>query len=67
MSDENYKFPLSPRRHGATKTNNRIMRGIFGVIMIIVYVGMGVLLLINSASTGTATGRNRLRCGRSAL
>lgn len=26
---------------------SRIMRAIFGIIMIIVYVGMGVLLLIN--------------------
>lgn len=26
---------------------NKVMRSIFGIIMIIVYVGMGVLLLIN--------------------
>lgn len=46
MSDENYKPDYRRDDTGATKTN-RIMRGIFGVIMIIVYVGMGVLLLIN--------------------
>ena len=26
---------------------NMVMRAVFGIIMIIVYVGMGVLLLIN--------------------
>ena len=31
---------------GSSKTN-RIMRAIFGIFMIIIYVGMGVLLLIN--------------------
>lgn len=28
-------------------TSNSVMRTIFGIIMIIIYVGMGVLLLIN--------------------
>ncbi len=31
---------------------NTIMRSIFGIIMIIVYVGMGVLLLINFFNWG---------------
>lgn len=36
----NYSDPASGKA-------NKIMRGVFGIIMIIVYVGMGVLLLIN--------------------
>ncbi len=31
---------------------NRIMRSIFGIIMIVIYVGMGVLLLINYFNWG---------------
>ena len=38
----------------ASKTQN-IVRAIFGIVMIIIYVGMGVLLLINF-SPGTAIG-----------
>ena len=35
----------SPRNSG--NKSNSVMRAIFGIIMIIIYVGMGVLLLIN--------------------
>ncbi len=31
---------------------NTVMRAVFGIIMIIVYVGMGVLLLINYFNWG---------------
>lgn len=37
--------------NGGNKANS-IMRGFFGLIMIIIYVGMGVLLLINFFSWG---------------
>lgn len=41
------------RRTSGGKVNpNTIMRAIFGIIMIIVYVGMGVLLLINFFNWG---------------
>ena len=33
-------------------TANTVMRSIFGIIMIIIYVGMGVLLLINFFNWG---------------
>lgn len=52
MSEYNIPTPEDRRRQreeenaGAFKPNN-IMRTIFGIIMVIVYVGMGVLLLIN--------------------
>lgn len=35
-----------PRRNSATGTP-QLMRNIFGIIMIIVYIGMGILLFIN--------------------
>lgn len=40
----------SPRRekeYERANKGNAIMKSIFGIIMIVVYVGMGVLLLIN--------------------
>lgn len=45
MSTEQY--PNDDRHYDSTYKANKIMRAIFGIIMIIVYVGMGVLLLIN--------------------
>ncbi len=52
MSSEDYsKRPDHRSTDGAGKANN-IMRAIFGIIMIIVYVGMGVLLLINFFNWG---------------
>lgn len=46
MSTEQY--PDNDRYNdGGVNQANKIMRAIFGIIMIIVYVGMGVLLLIN--------------------
>ena len=45
MSTEQYS---NDNRHDNGGNNaNKIMRAIFGIIMIIIYVGMGVLLLIN--------------------
>ena len=49
---ENIPTPEERRRmrqeqSGDTYKPNRVMRAVFGIIMIIVYVGMGVLLLIN--------------------
>ena len=49
MGTENY--PNNERPSDANKANS-IMRAIFGIIMIIVYVGMGVLLLINFFNWG---------------
>lgn len=48
MSNDNFSEDRGSRYDdpASTKTN-KVMRGIFGIIMIIVYVGMGVLLLIN--------------------
>lgn len=47
MSSEQYSG-REPRRENETGNKaNSIMRGIFGIIMIVIYVGMGVLLLIN--------------------
>ena len=40
--------PTDDARHRTSGTGTpAVMRNIFGIIMIIVYVGMGVLLLIN--------------------
>lgn len=39
----------------------KAMRTIFGIIMIIIYVGMGVLLLINFFNWDTSTGMNIAR------
>lgn len=50
---ENYNIPTpEERRRQRMEEDNgpkapRIMRAIFGIIMVIIYVGMGVLLLIN--------------------
>lgn len=51
MSTEQYS---NDDRHdeGGVNKANKIMRAIFGIIMIIVYVGMGVLLLINFFNWG---------------
>lgn len=51
MSTEQYS---NDERHdvGGVNKANKIMRAIFGIIMIIVYVGMGVLLLINFFNWG---------------
>jgi len=47
MISEDY-LQKGPRRPGPEENKaNSIMRAIFGIIMVIVYVGMGVLLLIN--------------------
>lgn len=51
MSDYNIPTPEDRRRereeNSSAGKGNRIMRSIFGIIMIIIYVGMGILLLIN--------------------
>lgn len=52
MSEYNIPTPEERRRQRLeegqqTNKANGIMRAIFGIIMIIIYVGMGVLLLIN--------------------
>ena len=47
MSSEQYSGGDKNRKNNGVSKANTIMRGIFGLIMIIVYVGMGVLLLIN--------------------
>ena len=51
MSDYNIPTPEDRRRereeNGTAGKGNSVMRAIFGIIMIIIYVGMGVLLLIN--------------------
>lgn len=46
MSTEQYSNDERRDEGGANKAN-KIMRAVFGIIMVIVYVGMGVLLLIN--------------------
>ena len=38
---------MNKRSHESANKGNTIMKSIFGIIMIVVYVGMGVLLLIN--------------------
>ncbi len=50
MSTEQYSN--DDRHDGGVNKANKIMRAIFGIIMIIVYVGMGVLLLINFFNWG---------------
>lgn len=49
--DNNIPTPEERRRERMeereTTGANKMMRSIFGIIMIIIYVGMGVLLLIN--------------------
>ena len=49
--DNNIPTPEERRRERMEQSEpmgaNKVMRSIFGIIMIIVYVGMGVLLLIN--------------------
>lgn len=57
MSDYNIPTPEERRRQreeesGDAMKPNHIMRTIFGIIMVIVYVGMGVLLLINFFNWG---------------
>lgn len=51
MEDSHIPTPEERRRQrqeeGTGHRPNKILRGIFGIIMIIVYVGMGILLLIN--------------------
>ena len=50
MSDNNIPTPEERRRErqqSAAGGANSVMRAIFGIIMIIIYVGMGILLLIN--------------------
>ncbi len=51
MSDYNIPTPEERRRERQEQTGeykpNQVMRAIFGIIMVIIYVGMGVLLLIN--------------------
>lgn len=46
-SEQNSNLSPRERENGGVEKGNMIMRGIFGIIMIIVYIGMGVLLLIN--------------------
>lgn len=59
---ENYNDTTEPTRqeryYGASKTNS-IMRAIFGIFMVIIYVGMGVLLLINFFNWGGDWGWTR--------
>ncbi|MCM1067007.1 MAG: hypothetical protein NC418_05465 [Muribaculaceae bacterium] len=56
MSDYNIPTPEERRRERAEQAgenkSNRVMRAIFGIIMIVIYVGMGVLLLINFFNWG---------------
>ena len=57
MSDYNIPTPEARRRRreeesGDAMKPNHIMRTIFGIIMVIVYVGMGVLLIINFFNWG---------------
>lgn len=40
-------YPRRERDTEETPKGNMIMRSLFGIIMIVVYIGMGVLLLIN--------------------
>lgn len=47
MENDNYPERKSSRESIGQTRSNKIMRAIFGIIMVIVYVGMGVLLLIN--------------------
>ena len=57
---ENSHIPTPEERRRLRQENgddtgskaNRIMRSIFGIIMIVIYVGMGVLLLINYFNWG---------------
>jgi hypothetical protein len=51
MSTEQYSNDERRGEGGANKAN-KIMRAVFGIIMVIVYVGMGVLLLINFFNWG---------------
>ena len=54
--DNNIPTPEERRRermeHSEPMGANKVMRSIFGIIMIIVYVGMSVLLLINFFGRG---------------
>ena len=57
MSDYNIPTPEERRRRreeesGDAMKPNHIMRTIFCIIMVIVYVGMGVLLIINFFNWG---------------
>ena len=57
MSDYNIPTPEERRRRREEEScdamkPNHIMRTIFGIIMVIVYVGMGVLLIINFFNWG---------------
>ena len=57
MSDYNIPTPEERRRRreeesGDAMKPNHIMRTIFGIIMVIVSVGMGVLLIINFFNWG---------------
>ena len=52
MSSEDYPQKQDSRTTDGAGKANTIMRAIFGIIMIIVYVGMGVLLLINLFNWG---------------
>ena len=57
MSDYNIPTPEERRRRreeesGDAMKPNHIMRTIFGIIMVIVCVGMGVLLIINFFNWG---------------
>lgn len=57
---ENSHIPTPEERRRQRQENgddtgskaNRIMRSIFGIIMIVIYIGMGVLLLINYFNWG---------------
>jgi len=42
----NDRYDYDRRTSGVSRTNS-ILRSVFGAVMIVVYVGMGVLLLIN--------------------
>ncbi len=57
MSEYNIPTPEEKRRQRLEERENtpaagHIMRTIFGIIMIVIYVGMGVLLLINFFNWG---------------
>lgn len=49
MNENDYKneAPDTARRRPTGTGTPAVMRTIFGIIMVIVYVGMGILLLIN--------------------
>ena len=65
MGEIHIPTPEEKRRRRQEENSDRkpakVMLAIFGIIMIIIYVGMGVLLLINFFNWDTSTGMNIAR------